>query len=113
MSKKLFVGNLPFSITKEGLEKMFSSYGALDEVVIISNKFTGRSKGFGFVTLSDDAQAEKAISEMNGKSLEGREITVNEAKPMDPDRPRRSFGEDRGGGRFGGGNRRFSRRDEE
>lgn len=103
MSKKLYVGNLPFSFTQEDLTKMFASYGELTEVVIISNKFSGRSKGFGFVTLTDDAQAQKAITEMNGKDVQGRPLVVNEAKPFDPNAPRkeRSFG-GRGGG-FGGG----------
>ena len=102
MSKKLFVGNLPFSMTKEGLEKIFADY-ELDEAVIISNKFSGRSKGFGFVTIKDDAKAEEAISKLNGAEIEGRKLTVNEAKPFDPDKPRpeRRFGGG-GGGRFGG-----------
>ena len=105
MSKKLYVGNLPFSTTQETLKSMFSSYGEITEAVIITNKFSGRSKGFGFVTLADDAQATKAITEMNGKDIEGRKLTVNEAKPFDPNAPRperRSFGGGRGGG-FGGG----------
>lgn len=106
MSKKLFVGNLPFGVTKNKLEEMFSGYGDVVEAIVITDKYSGRSKGFGFVTLADDAQAEKAISEMNGKDIEGREMTVNEAKPMEPreNRPERSFGH-RGGGR------RFDRRE--
>lgn len=120
MSKKLYVGNLPFSMTQEQLEKLFSGYSP-SEVTVITNKYSGKSKGFGFVTIEDDEQAEKAISEMNGKEVEGRALTVNEARPFDPDKPRpprRDFGGgggrrfgggDRGGG-FGGG-RRFSRRD--
>jgi RNA recognition motif-containing protein len=112
MSKKLYVGNLPFSTTQETLKEMFSEYGEITEAVIITNKFSGRSKGFGFITLADDSQAEKAISEMNGKDVEGRKLTVNEAKPFDPNAPRPErrggfgggrggFGGDRGG--FGGG----------
>lgn len=104
MSKKLFVGNLPFSYGKTDLETLFAAYGDLEEVVIITNKYSGRSKGFGFVTIKDDAQAEKAVQEVNGKDINGRAVTVNEAKPFDPDakRPeRRSFGGDRGGG-YGG-----------
>lgn len=104
MSKKIYVGNLPFSTTQEELKEMFSGYGEVVEATIITNKFSGRSKGFGFVTLADDAQAEKAISEMNGKDIGGRQLTVNEAKPFDPNAPRperRSFGGERRGG-FGG-----------
>lgn len=117
MSKKLYVGNLPFSVNSEKLKEMFSAYGAMEEVVIISFKDTGKSKGFGFVTITDDEQAEKAMREMNGKELEGRKIFVNEAKPFDPDRPPRKsfdrggFGGGRGGfGGGGGGGRRFGGR---
>ena len=98
---------------------MFSSYGEVTEAVIITNKFSGRSKGFGFITLTDDTQAAKAITEMNGKDIEGRKLTVNEAKPFDPNAPRperRSFGGSRGGGfggRGGGFGGRRERRDEE
>ncbi|MBT96595.1 MAG: RNA-binding protein [Candidatus Pacearchaeota archaeon] len=107
MSKKLYVGNLPFSVDSEKLKELFSSYGETEEVTIISDKFSGRSKGFGFITFKEDAGAEKAVAEMNGKEVEGRELKVSEAKPMDPDRPRpprRDFG-NRGGGR-GNFNRR-------
>jgi len=79
---KLYVGNLPFSVTEEDLRKLFESYGELSEVVLIKDKYSGRSKGFGFVTIDDDAAAKKAIEEMNGKDVEGREIKVSEAKPM-------------------------------
>jgi RNA recognition motif-containing protein len=113
MSKRLFVGNLPFSLTQEGLTNLFSKYGKLGETLVVINKFNGRSKGFGFVTIEDDAQAATAITEMNGSELEGRKITVNEATPFDPNKPRperRSggFGGGRGGGfrregGFGGG----------
>ena len=100
MSKKLYVGNLPFSVNNEKLSSLFAEYGEIEEATIISFKDTGKSKGFGFVTLKDDSQAEKAITEMNGKDVEGRKVVVNEAKPMEQsDRPRRSFG----GGGFGGG----------
>jgi len=105
MSKRLFVGNLPFSLTQEGLKNLFSKYGALGETVVVTNKFNGRSKGFGFVTVEDDAQAANAIAEMNGSDLEGRKITVNEATPFDPNKPRperRSGGFGGRGGGFGG-----------
>jgi RNA recognition motif-containing protein len=107
MSKKLFVGGLPFSMTDDKLKELFGSYGEVSEVAVIKDKFSGRSKGFGFVTFSDDAAADKAIAEMNGKDVEGRALTVNEARPME-ERPKRSFG-NRGGG-FGGGRRDFGRR---
>ena len=101
MSKKVYVGNLPFTIGSDKLKEAFASYGEIEEATVISDKFSGRSKGFGFVTFVEDAGAEKAIAEMNGKDLEGRELKVNEAQPMDPDKPRaprRDFG-NRGGGR--------------
>jgi len=100
---KLYVGNLPFNVDNEGLKDLFSAY-SVEEASIISDKFSGRSKGFGFVTISDDEEAKKAISEMNGKDVGGRELKVSEAKPLDPDaprRPRREFGSG-GGNRFGG-----------
>ncbi|MBI2632091.1 RNA-binding protein [Candidatus Pacearchaeota archaeon] len=93
MSKKLYVGNLPFSVDSKKLEGLFSQYGQLEEVVVITFKDTGKSKGFGFVTVVDDTQAEKALNEMNGKEVEGRQIVVNEAKPFNPDnqKQRRPF----------------------
>lgn len=104
---KLHVGNLPFAVDDEELKSLFSEYNP-EEVTIIKNKFSGRSKGFGFVTISDDEVAQKAISELNGKDVGGREMKVSEAKPMEerPERPRRSFGGDRGN--FGG-RRNFNR----
>ena len=86
---KIYVGNLPFSVDDEKLKEMFSSYGEIEEAQVIKNKFNNRSKGFGFVTLKDAGSATKAIAEMDQKELEGRPLKVNEAKPMDPDRPRR------------------------
>ena len=89
---KVYVGNLAFGVTDEQLKKLFSKYGEITEVKIITDRFSGRSKGFGFVTFEKDEDAKKAIKGMNGKEVEGREIKVNEARPMDPDRkPRRSF----------------------
>lgn len=106
---KIYVGNLPFSVDEDGLKKLFSGY-ELEEASLIKDKFSGRSKGFGFVTIADDEAAKKAISEMNGKEIEGRELRVSEAKPMDPDRPKRTFNRF-GGNRFGSrGN--FNRREE-
>jgi RNA recognition motif-containing protein len=85
---KLYIGNLPFSVDDESLKKVFSDY-EVAEAQVIKDKFSGRSKGFGFVTIEDDESAKKAISELDGKSVEGREIKVNEAKPFDPDKPRK------------------------
>ncbi|MDP2628449.1 MAG: RNA-binding protein [Nanoarchaeota archaeon] len=92
---KIYVGNLPFSVDDDKLKELFSSFGDVEEASIIKDKFSGRSKGFGFVTINDDEAAKKAISEMNEKDVEGRNIKVTEAKPMDPDRPRpnRGFGD--------------------
>jgi cold-inducible RNA-binding protein len=82
--KKLYVGNLPFSITPNGLKEMFAVFGDISEETVVMDRQTGKSKGFGFVTISDDAAAEAAIAQMNGKELEGRAIKVSEAKPMVP-----------------------------
>ncbi|MFH1521870.1 MAG: RNA-binding protein [archaeon] len=78
---KLYVGNLPWSVDDKALKELFASYG-VEEATLIKDKYSGRSKGFGFVTITDDKSAEKAISEMNKKGIEGRELTVSEAKPM-------------------------------
>lgn len=82
--KKLYVGNMPFSITQERLKEMFAVFGEVTEVTVIMDRRSGRSKGFGFVTFSDDAAADKAIADMNGKDIEGRPLTVSEARPMTP-----------------------------
>jgi RNA recognition motif-containing protein len=116
MSKKLYVGNLAFTITQEQLKGMFSSYGEITEATLVMDKYSGRSRGFGFVTFSDDAAADKAIAEMNGKDFEGRALKVTEARPMEERKP----GGGGGGGGFGGGRRRggggggggFGRRDD-
>ena len=106
MAKKLYVGNLPFSVTQEKLNELFAPFGEIEEATVIADKFSGRSKGFGFVTFAEDASAEKAIAEMNEKEVEGRALKVNEAQPFDPDKPRKSFDRGgRGGGRSGGFNR--------
>ena len=82
MSKKVYVGNLPFSVEQGKLKELFASYGEIEEAVVISDRFSGRSKGFGFVTFVNDADADKAIAEMSEKEIEGRPLKVNEAKPM-------------------------------
>ena len=80
---------MPFSVDNEKMKELFSSYGEIEEAIVITDKFSGRSKGFGFVTFKEDESAKKAVSEMNEKEVEGRKLKVNEARPMDPDRPRR------------------------
>ena len=90
---KLYVGNLPFSVDEEAFKKIFESY-EVEEATLIKDKFSGRSKGFGFVTISDDAVAKKVIAEMNGKDVDGRELKVSEARPME-ERPRRDFNQRR------------------
>jgi heterogeneous nuclear ribonucleoprotein G len=85
---KVYVGNLPFSIAQEDLKKLFAEFGDITEATVISDKFSGRSKGFGFVTFAKKEDAKKAVSEMNEKEFQGRNLKVSEAKPMDPDRPR-------------------------
>jgi len=92
---KVYVGNLPFSVAQEKLKELFSEFGEIAEATVISDKFSGRSKGFGFVTFAKAEDAAKAIAAMNEKDIEGRPLKVSEAKPMDPDRPRtprRDFG---------------------
>ena len=96
MGKKLYVGNLPFTITEGSLGDLFAAFGTVESVNLITDRASGRSKGFGFVEMSTDDEAQKAIADMNGKECEGRQLTVNEARPMEP----RSGG---GGGRGGGG----------
>ncbi|MFP5492033.1 MAG: RNA recognition motif domain-containing protein [Bacteriovoracia bacterium] len=102
MGKKLYVGNLPFSVNDNSLKSHFSAYGTVDSAKVITDRDTGRSKGFGFVEMSTDDEAQQAISKLDGSSFEGRNMTVNEAKPM---APREGGGGGRGGDRggFGGG----------
>ena len=115
MAKKLFVGNLPFTTTNEKLKEVFSKFGEVSEAAVIVNKFSGRSKGFGFVTFTNDADAVKAMTELHDKEYEGRKMTVKEATPFDPNapRPQRSFGGERRGGFGGGREGGFKRRDSE
>jgi RNA recognition motif-containing protein len=96
MSKKIFVGNLSFQTTEAELNDAFSQHGPVEAVAIITDRETGRSKGFGFVTMTDGA--DKAIAQLSGAELNGRTLTVNEAKPM----VKRDFGGGRGGGGGGG-----------
>jgi RNA recognition motif-containing protein len=84
MAKKLYVGGLPYKTTNDELKTLFSAAGTVTSATIIMDKMTGRSKGFGFVEMEDDSEAESAISMFNGKDYEGRNLTVNEARPMEP-----------------------------
>ncbi len=89
MSKRIYVGNLPFSVDQAKLKELFESHGEIEEAVVISDKYSGRSKGFGFVTFTNDEDGKKAIAEMHEKDVEGRQIKVNEARPMEERPPRR------------------------
>ena len=97
MGKKLYVGNLPYSVRDGDLEQAFGQFGSVTSAKVMMERDTGRSKGFGFVEMGSDEEAQSAISGMNGQPLGGRSVVVNEARPME-ERPPRS-----GGGGFGGG----------
>ena len=103
----IFVGSLPWSIEEADLRESFEVYGAVSSVKIITDKFTGRSKGFGFVEMENDEEAEKAITELNGATVDGRTIVVNKSEPK-PEGERKSFNNNRsaGGSYSGGGNSR-------
>src|SRR5437588_7408541 len=106
MAKRLYVGGLPYSTSERELEDLFASAGTVSSVSVVTDKYTGQSKGFGFVEMSTDAEADTAINTLNGTMLGGRSLTVNEAKPRE-DRPRTGGvgGYGGSGGRSGGGNR--------
>lgn len=97
MGRKLYVGNLPYSATEQTLREAFSRFGTIDSVTMITDRDTGQSKGFGFVEMSSNSEAQRAIQELNGSTLVDRQIKVNEAKPKAP----------RGGGGYGGGRNRW------
>ncbi len=97
MAKKIYVGNLAFSVTDDELQQAFASFGNVLSARVVMDKMSGRSKGFGFVEIEQDSSADDAISKMDGQTIAGRAVRVSEAKPQE-DRPRRS-----GGGGFGGG----------
>lgn len=102
MGKKLYVGNLSYSVSSEGLAELFSGYGNVESARLITDRDTGRSKGFGFVEMSTDDEAKKCIEDLNGRDYEGRAMNVSEARPQE-ERGGRGGG---GGGRgFGGGGR--------
>lgn len=96
MAKKLYVGGIPYSTNDNALKDAFAQAGTVVSATIIMDKMTGRSKGFGFVEMSSDEEAQSAIDMWNGKELDGRKLTVNEARPMEPRAPRANNG-DRGG----------------
>ncbi|MEK7650677.1 MAG: RNA-binding protein [Patescibacteria group bacterium] len=104
MAKKLYVGGLPYSTTDEALKSAFAQAGNVESANIIMDRMTGRSKGFGFVQMVTDEEADKAIEMWNGKDFEGRKLTVNEARPLEARPPRRNGGFDRGGNGGGGSN---------
>jgi cold-inducible RNA-binding protein len=101
MGAKLYVGNLPYSVTEERIQQHFAQHGSVLSARIITDKFSGRSKGFGFVEMSSDQEAERAIATLNGTGFEGRNIVVSEARPQEPRAPRPGGG----GGRPPRGNR--------
>lgn len=100
MGNKLYVGNLPYSFRDEDMQQAFSQFGSISSAKVMMERDTGRSKGFGFVEMGNDAEAQAAIKGMNGQAMGGRNLVVNEARPMEA-RPPRSGG---GGGGYGGGN---------
>jgi RNA recognition motif-containing protein len=97
MAKRIYVGGLPYSTTEQELANLFSSSGTVTSTAVVTDRYTGQSKGFGFVEMATDAEADAAINSLNGTMLGGRTLTVNEAKPRE-DRPRTG-----GGGGYGGG----------
>lgn len=105
MAKKLYVGGLSYGTTEDALKELFAQAGTVESATIITDRMSGRSKGFGFVEMSSDEEAQKAIELFNGKELEGRNLIVNEARPMES-RPKRDFNSGGRGG-FGGGRNRY------
>ena len=103
MGNKLYVGNLPYTVRDEDLQQSFGEFGSITSAKVMMERDTGRSKGFGFVEMGSDAEAQAAIAGMNGQSLGGRAITVNEARPMEARPPRTGGFGGGGGGGYGGG----------
>jgi len=101
--KNIFVGNLSFGATEASVRSLFEAYGAVDRVSIVTDRDTGQARGFGFVEMSNNAEAERAIAALNGHDLDGRSMNVNEARP----KTERGFGGGGGGRGGGGGNRRY------
>ncbi len=108
MGNKLYVGNLSYSVRDDDLQQHFGSYGTVQSAKVMMDRDSGRSKGFGFVEMSSDTEAKAAITGMNGQTVDGRDMVVNEARPMEPRTGGGGFGGGRregGGGGYGGGNR--------
>jgi len=105
MGKKLYVGNLDYGVTDSALEQLFAQYGTVESAQVVMDRDTGRSKGFGFVEMKTDQEAQAAIAGLNGQMSGGRTLTVNEAKPREERGGRGGFGGGRGG--HGGGGRRY------
>jgi cold-inducible RNA-binding protein len=103
MAKKIYVGNLSFDTTDDKLNQLFQAFGQVNSANVIMDRLTGRSRGFGFVEMENNAEADNAIAQLNGKTIDGRALKVSEAQPRE-DKPR-------GGGGFGGGGRRGGGRD--
>ena len=104
MGNKLYVGNLPYTVRDNDLQQAFGAFGLVTSAKVMMERDTGRSKGFGFVEMGSDAEAQAAVEGMNGQSLGGRSLVVNEARPMEPRPPRAGgFGGGRREGGFGGG----------
>ena len=95
MSKSLYVGGLPYSVAEEKLHELFSAYGTVESARVITDKYTGQSRGFGFVEMSSSAEAEQAIQALNGSQLEGRQLVVNEARPQEKRSDTRNSGRHR------------------
>lgn len=100
MAKKLFVGGLPYSVTNDELQQIFAKFGTVTSAQVITDRFSGRSKGFGFVEMEEDDKVEEAIKQLNGSDMGGRKITVNVARPREERRPNN----------FGSGGRDFHKR---
>jgi RNA recognition motif-containing protein len=105
MGNKLYVGGLPYSVTEGRLQEIFAAHGTVESAKVISDKFTGQSRGFGFVEMSSGGEAQKAMEALNGTQLDGRTLVVNEAKPMGNRDGGGGGGGGRGGNRGGGGGR--------
>ena len=106
MGTKLYVGNLPFNTTENELQELFSQAGTVQEVTLMQDRFTGKSRGFAFITMGSEEDAQNAISKLNGQAIEGRPLTVNEARPREPRAPGGGGGRGYGGGGGGYGGRR-------
>jgi RNA recognition motif-containing protein len=105
MGKKIYVGNLSYGTSDSDLQQMFEAHGSVQSAQVIMDRDTGRSKGFGFVEMGSDQEAQAAIAALNGKEMDGRALTVNEARPKEGGGGRGGYGGGRGGGGYGGGRR--------